>query len=257
MIHFHNLTLGYDRHPVIHHLHGEVAAGSLLAVIGPNGGGKSTLLKGILGQLAPLGGEIQLGVAREEIGYLPQQSRIDRQFPITVREVVAMGLWRHCGLFGRLAHSQRARVDAALERVGLENMAESRLEALSGGQLQRAGIARVLYQQPDGYSGDEPVSALDPALALATVRLLVQDARARNCTLVTSLHAVDLALECFDRIVGIRAGEVLFDLPAAQVTQQHLHELYASEGQALPHLQAPEADSVHAFQAAVTVPECH
>ncbi len=161
MIHFHNLTLGYDRHPVIHHLHGEVAAGSLLAVIGPNGGGKSTLLKGILGQLAPLGGEIQLGVAREEIGYLPQQSRIDRQFPITVREVVAMGLWRHCGLFGRLAHSQRARVDAALERVGLENMAESRLEALSGGQLQRALFARLWLQESRLMLLDEPFSAID------------------------------------------------------------------------------------------------
>ena len=138
MIHFHNLTLGYERHPVIHHLHGEVATGSLLAIVGPNGGGKSTLLKGILGQLAPLGGEIRLAVDRQEIGYLPQQSRIDRQFPITVREVVAMGLWRHCGLFGRLAHSQRARVAAALERVGLENMAEARLEALSPDMIRPA-----------------------------------------------------------------------------------------------------------------------
>lgn len=161
MIHFHNLTLGYERHPVIHHLHGEVATGSLLAIVGPNGGGKSTLLKGILGQLAPLGGEIRLAVDRQEIGYLPQQSRIDRQFPITVREVVAMGLWRHCGLFGRLAHSQRARVAAVLERVGLDNMAEARLEALSGGQLQRALFARLWLQESRLMLLDEPFSAID------------------------------------------------------------------------------------------------
>ena len=114
MLHFHNLTLGYARHPVVHHLHGKVPSGSLLAVIGPNGGGKSTLLKGILGQLPPLEGRIELDIPRNQIGYLPQQSRIDRQFPVTVREVVAMGLWRHCGLFGRLAHPQRRKIDSAL-----------------------------------------------------------------------------------------------------------------------------------------------
>ena len=101
MLHFHNLTLGYARHPVVHHLQGHIPTGSLLAVIGPNGSGKSTLLKGILGQLPPLEGSIELAIPRNQIGYLPQQSRIDRQFPVTVREVVAMGLWRHCGLFGR------------------------------------------------------------------------------------------------------------------------------------------------------------
>ena len=117
MLQFDNLTLGYDRHPALHHLHGHIPHGSLLAVVGPNGGGKSTLLKGILGQLKPLTGKVTCAAPRQAIGYLPQQSRIDRSFPISVQETVAMGLWRHCGLFGRLPRAQRLGVAAALERV--------------------------------------------------------------------------------------------------------------------------------------------
>ncbi|MEG2632567.1 MAG: phosphonate ABC transporter, partial [Comamonas sp.] len=96
--------------------------------------------------------------------------------------------------------------------------------------------ARVLYQQAALVLADEPVSALDPALALATVRLLVADAAQRGATLVASLHAVDLALGCFARIVGIKAGRIAFDLPADQVSEAQLQALYAGEGQQLPTL---------------------
>ena len=102
-----------------------------------------------------------------------------------------------------------------------------RCDRLSGGQLQRVGIARVLYQQPELILADEPVSALDPALARATIGLLVDEARSRGATLVASLHAVDLALEHFPRIVGVRAGRIAFDRPAAEVTPQMLDALYA------------------------------
>ena len=129
---------------------------------------------------------------------------------------------------------------AALERVDLADKLFSRCDQLSGGQLQRVGIARVLYQQPDLILADEPVSALDPALALATIRLLTADAEVRGATLVASLHAVDLALGNFPRIVGVKAGRIAFDLPSEQVTVPMLHELYASEGEQLP-IQAHES----------------
>ena len=129
---------------------------------------------------------------------------------------------------------------AALARVDLADKLFSRCDQLSGGQLQRVGIARVLYQQPDLMLADEPVSALDPALALATIRLLTADAEARGATLVASLHAVDLALGNFPRIVGVKAGRIAFDLPSEQVTVPMLHELYASEGEQLP-IQAHES----------------
>jgi phosphonate transport system ATP-binding protein len=124
----------------------------------------------------------------------------------------------------------------ALTRVELADKLFARCDQLSGGQLQRVGIARMLYQQPDLILADEPVSALDPTLAEATIHLLVTDARARGATLIASLHAVDLALGHFSRIVGVRAGRIAFDLPAPQVTDSLLHELYASEGETLPTL---------------------
>ena len=239
MIHFHNLTLGYDRHPVIHHLHGEVAAGSLLAVIGPNGGGKSTLLKGILGQLAPLGGEIQLGVAREEIGYLPQQSRIDRQFPITVREVVAMGLWRHCGLFGRLAHSQRARVDAALERVGLENMAESRLEALSGGQLQRALFARLWLQESRLMLLDEPFSAIDSHTTEDLLGLL-HEWQQEGRTVLAVLHDMTQVSRHFPESLLLAREVIAWGETSSVVCEENL-----SRARRLPLAPDPQAITCH------------
>ena len=187
MLRFDNLTLGYGRHPVVHHLNGQVPMGSLLAVIGPNGGGKSTLLKGILGQLPPLDGQVQLAVSRQQIGYLPQLSRIDRQFPISVREVVAMGLWRHCGLFGRLARQHRLKVDGALERVGLAGMADENLDALSGGQLQRARFARVILQDSPLVLLDEPYGAID-ANTVHDLAALVRRWNAEGRTVISVLH---------------------------------------------------------------------
>ena len=95
VIAFQNLTLGYDRHPAVHHLDLQLEPGSLTAVVGPNGSGKSTLLKGIVGELRPLDGKIFTGsIKKQDIAYLPQQADVDREFPIDVQDFVAMGLWR-------------------------------------------------------------------------------------------------------------------------------------------------------------------
>src|ERR1700686_410068 len=98
---FRNLTLGYDRHPAVHHLDGAVPRGALMAVVGPNAAGKSTLFKGIVGVRAPLAGRIdRCGLATRDIAYLPQAAELDRSFPINVYDLVAMGMWRQTGLFG-------------------------------------------------------------------------------------------------------------------------------------------------------------
>ena len=100
-IQFRDVTLGYDRHPAVHHLDGEVATGALLAVIGPNGAGKSTLFRGLAGILKPLAGSIELGgLDNRDIAYLPQTVDIDRSFPISVFDFVGTGLWRATGFFG-------------------------------------------------------------------------------------------------------------------------------------------------------------
>ena len=120
---FQNLSLGYDDLRAVRQVETDIAEGSLTAIVGPNGAGKSTLLKGVTGILSPIEGKIELnGFARDNIAYLPQQSDIDRSFPINVLDLVAMGLWREVGSFGWLGREQRHRVTAAIAAVGLTGL---------------------------------------------------------------------------------------------------------------------------------------
>lgn len=121
-----------------------------------------------------------------------------------------------------------------LQRMEIADKLFERCDRLSGGQLQRVGVARVLYQQPDLLLTDEPVSAVDPALSDRIIGELNRDALARGVTLVASLHAVDLALHWFPRIIGIRAGEIAFDLPPVKISDAMLKDLYASESAVVP-----------------------
>ena len=151
-IEFRDLTLGYDRHPAVHHITGEVQQGELLAIVGPNGAGKSTLLKGIMGELKPLGGSIDLdGLTKSDIAYLPQQIDIDRSFPISVFDCVAMGLWRKIGAWRGLDRAREAKIVGALATVGLQDLGHRPVGALSGGQFQRVLFARLLLQDASAH----------------------------------------------------------------------------------------------------------
>src|SRR5690349_22892346 len=144
---FRDLTLGYDRHPAVHHLSGEIAPGALMAVVGPNGAGKSTLFRGIVGILKPLAGTIDLGgLQARDIAYLPQSADIDRSFPISVFDFVGTGLWRVTGFFGGMGGRERDRITQALAAVGLTGSENRNLATLSGGQMQRMLLARALRQ---------------------------------------------------------------------------------------------------------------
>lgn len=121
-----------------------------------------------------------------------------------------------------------------LERLQLGDRLFERCDCLSGGQLQRVGVARVLYQAPQLLLADEPVSAMDPVLSDLVISQLINETASRNATLIASLHAVDIALRWFPRIIGIKNGEIAFDLPPAVVTESMLKELYASEMDNLP-----------------------
>ncbi|MBH9342954.1 ATP-binding cassette domain-containing protein, partial [Pseudomonas aeruginosa] len=138
----------------------------------------------------------------------------------------------------------------ALQRLDLGDKLFQRCDQLSGGQLQRVGIARVLYQRAELILADEPVSAMDPVLAGHTLALLNREAAARGSTLLASLHAVDLALAHFPRVIGIRAGRIAFDLPATEVDRAALDALYANE-----QLQAERA-SPASDPAVVHIPRC-
>ena len=113
-IRFSDLTLGYDRHPAVHHLSGEIAPGSLTAIVGPNGAGKSTLLKAIAGAISPLDGTVTLARGKR-LAYLPQSAELDRSFPIHVYDLVAMGLWGAAGIFGKIGFGQRSRIEGDCE----------------------------------------------------------------------------------------------------------------------------------------------
>src|SRR4051812_10780337 len=159
---FRNLTLGYDRHPAVHHLNGTVESGALVAVVGPNGAGKSTLFKGIAGVLKPLSGEIELGgLQARDIAYLPQAAEIDRSFPISVYDMVAMGLWHRTGLFGGIGARDRDTVESAITAVGLTGFEQRPIGTLSGGQMQRMLFARLLLQDARVIVLDEPFNAID------------------------------------------------------------------------------------------------
>jgi len=209
----HDLTLGYDRHPAVHHLDATIAGGSLTAIVGPNGAGKSTLLKGIVGALSPLEGRITLGRAR--IAYLPQQAEIDRSFPISVRDLVAMGLWAEIGAFGRIGTAQADRIATALAAVGLTGFERRPIGALSGGQMQRVLFARLLLQEAQVILLDEPFTAIDAKTA-ADLMALVQRWHGEGRTVVAVLHDLDTVRAQFPDTLMI-AREMVAHGPTATV----------------------------------------
>ena len=192
---FRDLTLGYNSHPAVHHLSGEVKAGSLTAVVGANGSGKSTLLKGIVGVLKPMAGSCSVANGAR-IAYLPQQSELDRTFPAEVADLVSMGLWPRRGLLGRYSKEDRRSVADALMAVGLEGFEKRPIDTLSGGQLQRALFARVLVQDAELILLDEPFNAID-ARTVGDLVALIKRWHGEKRTVMVVVHDLGLVREHF------------------------------------------------------------
>ncbi|MEM6491309.1 MAG: ABC transporter ATP-binding protein [Pseudomonadota bacterium] len=213
---FHGLTLGYDRVPAVQALQTEVRAGSLTAIVGPNGAGKSTLLKGVIGAITPLEGSISLGaVSRDDIAYLPQQSDIDRSFPVSVFDLVAMGLWREIGPFGAVGEEQRGRVAAAVAAVGLTGFEDRPIGSLSGGQMQRTLFARLLLQDAQIMLLDEPFTAID-ARTSADLIGVVRRWHGEGRTVLAVLHDHDTVRAHFPETL-LLARELVAHGPTATV----------------------------------------
>ena len=201
---------------MIHHLEAEIAEGSLTAIVGPNGAGKSTLLKGVIGTLAPLEGGVALGgISRDDIAYLPQQSDIDRSFPISVRDLVAMGLWREIGPFGRVRAHHRDRIAAAISAVGLTGFEDRPIGALSGGQMQRVLFARLLLQEARLVLLDEPFTAID-ARTMADLLDLVRRWHDEGRTVLAVLHDFETVRDHFPQTLML-ARELVAHGPTATV----------------------------------------
>jgi zinc/manganese transport system ATP-binding protein len=219
---FHNVTLGYDRHPAVHHLTGEVAAGALLAVIGPNGAGKSTLFRGLAGVLKPLSGSIDLGgLDIRDIAYLPQSVDIDRTFPISVFDLVGTGLWRSTGFFGGMGKSAQDKIRRALAAVGLNGFENRSIGTLSGGQMQRMLFARVLLQDARLIVLDEPFNAID-AKTSTDLLALVKRWHGEGRTVLAALHDMELVRDHFPETLLLARGPVAWGATAEVLTAENL-----------------------------------
>src|SRR6201998_1757349 len=220
---WHNLTLGYDRHPAVHHLDGVVKDGALLAVVGPNGAGKSTLFKAIAGTLKPLAGAITRDGVDGGVAYLPQVPEIDRSFPIGVYDMVAMGLWRSRGVLGAITGKDHHAIEAAIAAVGLTGFERRPIGTLSGGQMQRMLFARLVAQNARLILLDEPFAAVD-ARTSAELLALVRRWHGEGRTVLAALHDVDLVRTAFPETLLLARERVAWGPTRDVLTAENLNK---------------------------------
>ena len=205
-----NLSVGYDSRAVLQNLNFSVNAGDYLCIVGENGSGKSTLMKTILGLLPPVKGRIVTGdgLGRNEIGYLPQQTTVQRDFPASVREIVISGCQGRCGIRPFYGKAERLLADSAMKKLNIENLAGRCYRELSGGQQQRVLLARALCATRKMLLLDEPVSGLDPKATAEMYRMINDLNRQDNITVLMISHDIGAALKYSSHILHI--GEMLF-----------------------------------------------
>lgn len=226
----HDLTVAYHRKPVIWDVGFDVPPGTLVGIIGPNGAGKSTLLKAILNLIPVASGRIQVfgkpySRNRHRVGYVPQRESVDWDFPVSALDVVAMGLYRRIGwcLPVRRRHREAAR--AALQQVGIADLADRQISQLSGGQQQRTFLARALVQNADLYLMDEPFAAVDAATESAIVELLRQMKQNGRTALVIH-HDLQTVPEYFDYVVLLNMRVVAHGPTKTVFTRENLEKTY-------------------------------
>lgn len=203
----HDLTVSYDKNPVLWNIDFSIPKGKLVGIVGPNGAGKSTLLKSIMGLVEPQSGYIkifdsELKDIRQRIGYVPQRETVDWDFPASVLDVVLMGRYGRRGLFRRLNSEDKDIAMHSLAKVHMEKYASRQIGQLSGGQQQRVFIARSLAQQAELYLMDEPFAGVD-ASAESSILSLLQEMRDEQKTILVVHHDLQSAFEYFDWVILI------------------------------------------------------
>lgn len=221
-----------------------VPAGQVMALIGPSGAGKSTLIRCVNRLVEPTSGSVSLDGrditrvrgaalrrARQQIGMIFQNyalvERLSVMENVLSGRLGSVGFWR--SWFRRFPQEDVRQAFHMLERVGMESMIDKRGDALSGGQKQRVGIARALMQQPALLLVDEPTASLDPRTSRQIMRLIVELSREQNLASIINIHDVVLAQQFVDRVVGLRAGEVVFDGRPDELSEEILTTIYGDE----------------------------
>jgi len=216
MIVMNQLTAGYERQPVTRAITGVIERGSMTAIVGANGCGKSTLLKTLAGFIPPVSGRFHWPGKRPVIGWLAQRHALEAQFPLTVQDVVSMGCWPGISLLAGLRRGSRLRVASALERVGLESMAHSTIDELSGGQFQRMLFARVLVQQAPLVMLDEPFTGVDEATCNVLMSLMLEMYQ-QGQTLLAVLHDSERVARHFPQTLRLDSEIPLFQTERVRV----------------------------------------
>lgn len=205
-----NLALGYDGKSILNHLSFSVSSGDYLCIVGENGSGKTTLMKTILGLHSPLSGRIFTGdgLKQTEIGYLPQQTGAQKDFPASVREIVLSGCQGQCGARPFYNREEKQLAAANMERLEITGLSQHCYRELSGGQQQRVLLARALCATKKMLLLDEPVSGLDPRMTLEMYRIIMQLNHRDGITIIMISHDIASALQYSSHILHI--GETLF-----------------------------------------------
>ena len=222
------LTLGYDS-ALVRDLSFTVGAGDYLCILGKNGAGKSTLMKTILGLLPPLEGSVSLrdGVRANEIGYLPQQTQAQRDFPATVWEVVLSGCQSRCGLRPFYTRAEKELARQSLRRMDMERFSRHCYRELSGGQQQRVLLARALCAARKMLLLDEPVAGLDPAASRELYQIISQLNETDGMTILMISHDVQAALRCASHVLYL--GEQVFFGTRDAFVQSHPGRRYLGQ----------------------------
>ena len=214
------VSVSYDGHDALKEVDLDIYPDDFLGIIGPNGGGKTTLVKAIVGTI-PYRGTIsyspQLFRGKERlIGYMPQQSIFDRSFPISVLEVVMSGLQGQRGFHARYASGDRAKAQELLRTAGIDGIARKPIGEISGGQMQRVALASVLVLEPDILIIDEPTSQLDPQ-GTESVFEIIKMMKDKKKTIILVEHKIDLIAEYADEVLVLRGGKLIAGGDKAQV----------------------------------------
>lgn len=226
----HDMTVAYDRRPVLWNIDLVLRNPGLIAIVGPNGAGKSTMIKAVMGLVPMVSGSVttwgeSVDRQRGRIGYVPQRGSVDWDFPISVFETVMMGTYGSLGWFRRPGKKQRELSMQCLERVGMQDFAKRQIGQLSGGQQQRVFLARALAQESDLYFMDEPMAGVDAATERIVFELLDSLSK-EGRTIVVVHHDLRTVPEYFDEVVLLNVRVVTSGPVATTFTSENLQATY-------------------------------